>query len=101
VESIIPEQKPARYDWYRYYFLVAGAVGAAGAFGASGVIFSAVAGTADGLLAPSTTDALFSLVYRYPSASVLITNSNAIVKVNLDKNPVGPFAPKSDSLLPL
>lgn len=29
------------------------------------------------------------------------TNSNASVKVNLAKNPIGPFAPNIDSLLPL
>jgi hypothetical protein len=79
---------------------------AAGAAGAAGVVLSGVAG-ADGTAALfagmilSTTDAVFAEVYRYPSASVFTINANASEKVSFARKPVGPFAPNTDSLLPL
>jgi len=78
---------------------------AAGAAGADGAVLSCVAGTAGtaALLAGTivSTDAVFAVVYRYPSAKVLIINAKARVKVSLARKPVGPFAPNRDSLLPL
>ncbi len=37
----------------------------------------------------------------YPSASVLMTNKNPMVKVVFAKKLAGPFAPKTDSFEPL
>ena len=54
-----------------------------------------------GLPIVSVTDAVFAVVYRYPSAKVLIINAKARVKVSFARKPVGPFAPNRDSLLPL
>ena len=49
----------------------------------------------------STTDAVFAEVYRYPNTNVFTININASEKVSFAKKPVGPFAPNTDSLLPL
>ena len=77
-----------------------------GAAGAEGVVFSGVAGAAGtaALFAGtilSATDEVFSVVYRYHNAKVFTINANARVKVSFARNPVGPFAPNTDSLLPL
>lgn len=79
------------------------AVGAAGATGA--VFFADVgaAGTAAlfaGMIL-SVTDEVFAVVYKYPNARVFIINENARIKVSFARKPVGPFAPNTDSLLPL
>ena len=76
-----------------------------GAAGAAGVVLS-VAGT-DGTATLfsgtilSATDAEFCEVYIYPMTKVFTIKANARVKVNFARKPVGPFAPKTDSLLPL
>ena len=64
---------------------------------------SGMLGTGDvfSTLILSTTDLLYSLLYMYPKKMVLSTKRVARKKVALAKNPCGPFAPKSDSLLPL
>jgi hypothetical protein len=49
----------------------------------------------------SATDAVFAVVYRYPNANVFTINAKARVKVSFARKPVGPFAPNTDSLLPL
>ena len=77
-----------------------------GAAGAEGVVFSDVVGTAGtaALFAGtivSATDAVVAVVYRYPNTNVLTINANASVKVSFARKPVGPFAPNTDSLLPL
>jgi len=79
---------------------------AVGAAGAEGVVFSGVAGAAGtaALFAGtilSATDAVLAVVYRYPNAKVFTINANASVKVSFARKPVGPFAPNTDSLLPL
>jgi hypothetical protein len=74
-----------------------------GAAGADGALFVGVAGTA-ALFAGtmlSVTDAEFDAVYRYPSANVFTIKRNASVNVAFARKPVGPFAPNTDSLLPL
>jgi len=76
------------------------------AAGADGVLFSGVAGAAGtaALFAGtivSATDEVFAVVYRYPNTKVFTINANASVKVSLARKPVGPFAPNTDSLLPL
>jgi len=76
-----------------------------GAAGAVGVL-SCVAGT-DGTAALfagtklSVTEAEFDAVYKYPNTKVFTINANASVKVAFARKPVGPFAPNTDSLLPL
>jgi hypothetical protein len=49
----------------------------------------------------SATDAVFAVVYKYPNTKVFTINANASVKVSFARKPVGPFAPNTDSLLPL
>ena len=49
----------------------------------------------------SAMDAVFCVVYRYPNTNVFTININARVKVSFARKPVGPFAPNTDSLLPL
>ena len=85
------------------YYLEAGAEGAAGAAGAGASVFTGEAGIAALFLGTmvSATDLLLSAVYMYPSARVFTIKKNPKVNVALAKKPVGPFAPKTDSLLPL
>ena len=44
----------------------------------------------------SVTEELFSLLYRYPSVNVFITNTSPNRNVSFAKKPVGPFATKPD-----
>jgi hypothetical protein len=89
-------------EWNYFSVEGAGAAGAAGASGAGVALFGA-AGTAALFFGTivSATDLLFSAVYMYPSASVLTIKKKPSVKVAFARNPVGPFAPNTDSLLPL
>jgi len=77
-----------------------------GAAGAEGAVFFGVVGAAGtaALFAGtilSATDEVFAEVYRYPNAKVFTINAKASVKVSFARKPVGPFAPNTDSLLPL
>ena len=79
---------------------------AVGAAGAEGAVFSVVAGAAGTAVLfagtiVSATDEVFAVVYRYPKTNVFTINANASVKVSFARKPVGPFAPNTDSLLPL
>jgi hypothetical protein len=77
-----------------------------GAEGAAGAVFSVVIGAAGtaalfaGMIL-SATDEVLAVVYRYPNTKVFTINANASVKVSFARKPVGPFAPNTDSLLPL
>ena len=76
------------------------------AVGAEGVVFFAVIGAAGtaalfaGMIV-SATDEVFAVVYMYPSTKVFTIKAKASVKVSFARKPVGPFAPNTDSLLPL
>jgi len=71
--------------------------------GADGALFVGVAGTVILLSGTilSVTEAEFDVVYRYPRVNVFTIKRNASVNVAFARKPVGPFAPNTDSLLPL
>lgn len=79
-----------------------GTVGTAGTTGATGA--EEVAGALDAgifVCKASTTDLFLWELYVYVKNIVFAINKTPRTKVTFVKKPAGPFAPKSDSLLPL